>query len=68
MIVTRPLAVVVDASVSAADLARILECARDVRAEVVKASGATGEDLTDAIRAAVIAAEQSRSDEPTRES
>jgi hypothetical protein len=68
MIVTRPLAVVVDAGVSAADLARISECARDVQAEVVRASGAAGEDLTEAIRAAVIAAERSRSDDPAGES
>ena len=38
MLVTRPLVVIVDESVAGADFERVAECARDIRAEILRAS------------------------------
>jgi hypothetical protein len=59
MVVTRPLVVILDASVSDGEAAEILECARDIRAGVVRAVAPDGE-LAAAIATAVLEAEKNR--------
>jgi hypothetical protein len=60
MLVTRPLVVVVDATLKKVDVERVVDGARDVGAEVVHASKA-GEELAAYVRAALLRAEQRRS-------
>jgi hypothetical protein len=60
MLVTRPLVVVVDDSVPPDEIARVVECARDIRASLVHASSATSEGLAAAVRDGIIAASRAR--------
>jgi hypothetical protein len=60
MVVTRPLVVVVGDAVPAPDLATVVECASDIRAEVLEASAAPREDLASRIRSAALVAERRR--------
>lgn len=60
MLVTRPLAIVVDESLHMTDLERVVECARDIRAEVVHSSKRAGSELVTAVQSAVLAAERNR--------
>jgi hypothetical protein len=60
MVVTRPLVVVVDESVMGPGLDQVIECARDIRAEVLRVSSALRENLATMLRSAVLAAEKSR--------
>ena len=60
MLVTRPLAIVVDESLHTTDLERVVECARDIRAEVVHSSKRAGSELVTAVQSAVLAAERNR--------
>ncbi len=64
MVVTRPLVVVFDESVSADDATDIVECARDIRAGVVRASTAARGQLAESIIAAAIEAEHLRDLDP----
>jgi hypothetical protein len=56
MLVTRPIVVVIDESVSADDVTSITEHAQDIRAGVVHASAVQPGELTAAVRDAIIAA------------
>ncbi len=71
MLVTRPLTVVVDASVKPDDLQDIRECAGDIRAGVVVVLTGAGPSLASDITSAVLAAEKARAEpgyvEPTRD-
>jgi len=60
MLVTRPLVVVVDDSVPPDEIARVVECSRDIRASLVHASSATREGLAAAVRDGIIAATRAR--------
>jgi len=60
MLVTRPLAVVVDESLTKDDVGRVAECARDIRAEVVHATQALASELVATVQAAVLVAERNR--------
>jgi hypothetical protein len=60
MVVTRPLVVIVDESVPADEVARIAEYARDIRAEVVRASAAARSGLAEAVRDAIVTASTGR--------
>jgi hypothetical protein len=64
MVVTRPLVVVFDPSVSEAHAADIVECARDIRAGVVRASAETLGQLAEAVSAAALEAEKLRAIDP----
>jgi hypothetical protein len=64
MLVTRPLVVIVDASVSAEHGQDIADCARDINAGFVRATAMTPNALTAAISAAVLDAEQRRARDP----
>jgi hypothetical protein len=65
MLVTRPLAIVVDRALSKTHLERITECARDIRAEVVLAPAGAGGELVAEVEAAVRTAEQNRGERAT---
>jgi hypothetical protein len=60
MLVTRPLVVIVDESVPASEVDRIAECARDIRAGVVRTSAAARSGLAEAVRDAIVTASQAR--------
>jgi hypothetical protein len=60
MPVTRPLVVIVDESVTGAGLEQVMECARDIRAEILRVSSGLRENLGPMLRAAVLTAEKSR--------
>jgi hypothetical protein len=60
MLVTRPLVVVLDESLSKSDVEQVVECARDIRAEVVVATKERGPTLAQRLRSAALAAEQRR--------
>jgi hypothetical protein len=62
MPVTRPLVIVVDESVSGSGLEQVLECARDIRAEILRVSSELRENPGPMLRAAVLTAEKSRVD------
>ena len=62
MPVTRPLVVIVDESVTGTDFERIAECARDIRAGVLRASIPLRANLEASLRSAVIGAERARAD------
>lgn len=64
MLVTRPLVVILDDSVSADDATAIAECARDIRAGFVRARPTSRGELAEAISAAALAAETAREKEP----
>ena len=64
MVVTRPLVVIFDGSVSETDATDIAECARDIRAGVVRASAAAHGQLAEAISAAALDAERRRELDP----
>jgi hypothetical protein len=60
MVVTRPLVVIVDDSVTGPSLEQVIDCSRDIRAEVLRVSSALRENLATMLRAAVLVAEKSR--------
>lgn len=60
MVVTRPLVVVVDETVSQVNVAPVIECAKDVRAEVIRASAALRATLAEEVRSAALLAESKR--------
>jgi hypothetical protein len=60
MPVTRPLVVIVDESVTGADFERVAECARDIRAEILRASMPLRANLEGSLRSAVLADERAR--------
>jgi hypothetical protein len=62
MLVTRPLVVVVDESVTGSGLEQVIDCARDIRAEILRVSSALRENLAAMLRSAVLAAEKSRAE------
>jgi hypothetical protein len=62
MLVTRPLVVIVDESVAAVDFERIAECARDIRAEILRAPMPLRADLEASLRSAVLGAERTRAE------
>jgi hypothetical protein len=64
MLVTRPLVVVLDEDVAQADAAQVLECASDIRAEVLRASAEGRPALIAEIRAAALLAERKRAAAP----
>jgi hypothetical protein len=64
MLVTRPLVVIIDASVSAAQGQDIADCARDINAGFVKALAISRNALTEAITTAALDAEQRRARDP----
>jgi hypothetical protein len=64
MLVTRPLVVIVDASVSEAMGQDIAECAQDINAGFVRANAMSRNTLAAAISAAVLDAEQRRARDP----
>jgi hypothetical protein len=65
MLVTRPLVVLLGAEVTdARDGALVVECARDIRAEIVRVASVRREDLQASVRASLLLAETSR-EEPT---
>jgi len=61
MMITRPLVVVVDGAVSAADLGTIMECASNIGAEVMLPSPELRATPAAQIGAAALAAERKRS-------
>lgn len=61
MMITRPLVVVVDDAVSAADLGALMECASDIGAEVMLPSPELRASPATQIGAAALAAERKRS-------
>ena|ERR1700722_1625794 len=65
MLVTRPLVVIIDDSVSEAYRHEIGECARDITAGFVFAGTLSRNALTEAITGAALDAEQRRAREPT---
>jgi hypothetical protein len=65
MLVTRPLVVIVSAEIARSIEDRIVvECARDIRSEVIRISSVAREELEASIRAALLVAERNR-EEPT---
>jgi hypothetical protein len=64
MLVTRPLVVLLGEEVTGASDAIVIDCARDIRAEVVRVAGVPREDLHATVRASLLIAENSR-EEPT---
>jgi hypothetical protein len=60
MPVTRPLVIIVDESVTGPGLEQVIECARDIRAEILRVSSSLRENLAEMLRAAVLTAEKSR--------
>jgi hypothetical protein len=58
MLVTRPLVVIVDESVAGADFERVAECARGIRAEVLRAFA----NLEASLRSALVGAERARAE------
>ena len=64
MVVTRPLVVIFDESVTEKDATDMVECARDIRAGVVRASAAARGQLAEAISAAALDAERLRQLDP----
>jgi hypothetical protein len=60
MLVTRPLVVVVDESVSDTDLVSLIECAADIRAEVIRAPAARRDSIAAEVRSAIPIAEKNR--------
>jgi hypothetical protein len=62
MLVTRPLVVIVDESVAGADFERVAECARDIRAEILRASIPLRANLEASLRSAVLGAERARAE------
>lgn len=64
MLVTRPLVVIVDASVTDAQRQDISDCARDICAGFVHATTLSRSELTSAITSAALEAEQRREREP----
>ncbi len=64
MTVTRPLAVIIDGSVSDAHAQDIAECARDINAGFVRGGTVSHNALTEAITTAVLDAEQRRARDP----
>jgi hypothetical protein len=67
MLVTRPLVVLLGAEVTDArdgGLATVIECARDIRAEIVRVANIPRRDLQASVRASLLLAESSR-EEPT---
>ena len=65
MLVTRPLVVLLGEEVTdARDGGLVIECARDIRAEIVRVASVPRADLQASVRAALLLAESSR-EEPT---
>jgi hypothetical protein len=64
MPVTRPLVVIVDESIAGVDLDRVAECARDICAEVLRASIPLRANLEATLRSAILSAERARAKEP----
>ena len=65
MLVTRPLVVLLGPEVTeASEHALVVDCARDIRAEVVRVADVRPEDLAVVVREALILAESTR-DDPT---
>jgi hypothetical protein len=65
MLVTRPLVVLLGAEVTdVRDGGLVIECARDIRAEVVRVANVPPGDLQASVRASLLLAEKSR-EEPT---
>jgi hypothetical protein len=62
MLVTRPLVIVVEESLAGSHLARVVECARDIRAEVVVLPAFPGPDAVAQVASAVQTAERNRGD------
>jgi hypothetical protein len=62
MLVTRPLVVIVDESVAGADFERVADCARDIRAEILRASIPLRANLEASLRSAVVGAERARAE------
>jgi hypothetical protein len=62
MLVTRPLVVILDDSIAGADFERVAECARDIRAEILRASMPLRENLEASLRSAVLGAERARTE------
>jgi hypothetical protein len=62
MLVTRPLVVIVDASVASVDFERVAECARDIRAEILRTSIPLRANLETSLRSAVLRAERARAE------
>ncbi len=62
MPVTRPLVVIVDESVGGADYERVAECARDICAEVLRASIPLRANLEASLRSAILGAERARAE------
>ncbi len=60
MLVTRPLVVIVAESVAGADFERVAECARDIRAEILRASIPLRANLEATLRSALVGAERAR--------
>ena len=61
MLVTRPLVVVIDASIKDTTVAPVIDCAADIRAEVIRESSEVRGRLAEAVRAAALVAERNRS-------
>jgi hypothetical protein len=66
MVVTRPLVVVVDDTVSDANAALVVDCANDIRAEVIRASASLRTGLAEQVRSAALRAESKRDSEGHR--
>jgi hypothetical protein len=64
MLVTRPLVVVIDESLTEANAARVVECASDIRAEVLRPASDSRGRMAEPLRAAVLAAERARAAPP----
>jgi hypothetical protein len=64
MLVTRPLVVIIDGSISAEHAQEISECARDISAGFVRGGSLSHNGLTEAITTAVLDAEQRRARDP----
>jgi len=62
MLVTRPLVVIVDESVAGADFERVAECARDIRAEILRASIPLRANLEASLHSALVGAERARAE------
>jgi hypothetical protein len=62
MLVTRPLVVILDESIVGADFERVAECARDIRAEILRASIPLRANLEPSLRSAVLGAERARAE------
>jgi len=64
MLVTRPLVVIIDGSVSADQRQEISDCARDITAGFVDAAALTRNALAEAVTSAALDAEQRRARDP----